>query len=217
MSDAASRIRAHGVKASSVPDLLAVALARREADVPGLEDRTVRYLRKLGGLEYLHTISATELAAVSGLEEFERLRIEALLEVSRRAALAGKGQLVEVDDPETVAKFLSDLEDEKQERFVVLLLNSKNQITRRVDVHVGTINASLVGPREVFREAVRDGAMSVIVAHNHPSGDPEPSPEDVQVTRMLVSAGKLLDIDVLDHVIVGSQGRFFSLRRRGLL
>jgi len=216
-ADAASRLRAQGAAATSVPDLLAVALARREADVAGLEERSRRFLQSLGGIAYLNTITAGELASLAGLEEFERLRIEALLELSRRAARAGRGELPSADQPETVAAYLSDLETEKREHFVVLLLNAKNQIERRVTVHMGTVDQSLVGPREVFREAVRDGAASVIVAHNHPSGDPEPSPEDIHVTRQLCAAGRLLDIHVLDHVIIGHNGRWTSLRRSGML
>jgi len=96
------------------------------------------------------------------------------------------------------------------------LLDAKNQLIRRADVHIGTANSSLVGAREVFREAVKDGAVGIIVAHNHPSGDPTPSPEDVAVTRQLRDAGKLLDIPLLDHVIIG-ESRHVSLRRMGLL
>jgi DNA repair protein RadC len=95
-------------------------------------------------------------------------------------------------------------------------LNSANGVIRKALIHIGTLTMSIVGPREIFREAVRDGASSIIVAHNHPSGDPSPSPEDIEITRILIDAGKLLDIPVLDHVIIGHR-RYSSLNEMGFM
>lgn len=170
----------------------------------------------MGSIYNLKDLTAQELAAPTGLEPFEVLRVQALIELGRRMVEAGKGEVREFSDPDAVAEFLSDIRDQKREFFVALLLDAKNQLIRRADVHIGTANSSLVGAREVFREAVKDGAVGIIVAHNHPSGDPTPSPEDVAVTRQLRDAGKLLDIPVLDHVIIG-ESRHVSLRRMGLL
>ena len=103
----------------------------------------------------------------------------------------------------------------EQEQLRVLLLNTRHQVVRQVVVYQGNVNASLVRVGELFREAVRDNATAVILCHNHPSGSPDPSPEDVALTRAAVQAGRLLDIEVLDHIVVG-RGRYVSLRDRGL-
>ena len=98
----------------------------------------------------------------------------------------------------------------------MLLLNTKNQVLRTEEVYVGNVNSSIVRPAEVFRPAVRDNAPSIIIVHNHPSGDPTPSPEDVNITRELVAAGKLLSIELLDHLVIGSGGRYVSLNEKKL-
>ena len=117
---------------------------------------------------------------------------------------------------EAVASLLRPLlENEPSERFVALLLNGKHRITGFVEVSRGTLTTSLVHPREVFGPALREVAAAVIVAHNHPSGDPEPSQEDLEVTRRLREAGQLVGVPLLDHIIVGERGSFTSLRERG--
>lgn len=123
------------------------------------------------------------------------------------------------NDPASAALFareLADAHDEDKERFWVILLNTKHRYLMHSEVSVGTLNASLVQPREVFGPAVREGACSVLLAHNHPSGDPTPSAEDRELTTRLKECGKLLGIEVLDHVIVGNgTGRWFSFRDVG--
>ena len=98
----------------------------------------------------------------------------------------------------------------------VLLLNTRNQVVARRTIYIGTVNSSAVRPAEVLRPAIRENAPSIIVAHNHPSGDPTPSPEDISVTRDLVAAGKLMDIELLDHLVIGHGGRFTSLKEKRL-
>ena len=123
-----------------------------------------------------------------------------------------------VKTPAEVYRICSDLADLAQETFQVLLLNSKNQLINRVMVSVGLLDASLVHPREVFRSAITDNAAAVILVHNHPSGDPSPSAEDLRITRQLVKAGKIIDIKVLDHVILGRDSgprNHYSLREEG--
>ena len=104
----------------------------------------------------------------------------------------------------------------EQEHLRVLLLNTKNEVLSIQEIYVGNVNSSVVRPAEVIRPAVRDNAPSVIVVHNHPSGDPAPSPEDVSITRDLVAAGKLLGVELLDHLVIGSGNRFVSLKDKGL-
>lgn len=118
--------------------------------------------------------------------------------------------------PEDVAAAWPELTAAEREVFGVLVLNARHVATRRVIVSIGTLNASLVSPREVFRIAVLYSAASLVLVHNHPSGDPEPSDEDLALTRRLANGGELLGIEVLDHVVIGSQG-IVSLRARGLM
>lgn len=195
-------------------DLLTVGLTRREADLALAEPGVVRYVQSMGNVRRVLEASAGELGAITGLEPFEIMRVQSLLELGRRAGDAGTGAPTELDTPEKVMALLDDLRFEKREHFVALTVNAKVQLIRRVTIHVGTLTMSVVGAREVFREAIRDGAASIIVAHNHPSGDPTPSQEDKMITHDLIRAGRLLDIDVLDHIVIGER-TCVSLRREG--
>lgn len=152
----------------------------------------------------------------AGIENYDALRCLALIELGRRTALAGRGEIREIEGPGDILFILDFLMHEKREHFYAILLDSANQVMRKALIHIGTLTMSLVGPREIFREAVRDGASSIIVAHNHPSGDPTPSPEDIEITKHLVEVGKLLDIPVLDHVIIGNRD-YRSLSEMGLM
>ena len=146
------------------------------------------------------------------------LTLEAKTNVSVREKPSGPKLIT----PEACAKFLSPMEDMGQEAFVVMTLTTKNDVIQKHLVSLGTLNSSLVHPRETFRPAILDSAASIIVAHNHPSGDPTPSAEDIKITKQLVSAGEILGIKVLDHIIIGSSDpglfqSFLSLREAGLV
>lgn len=141
-------------------------------------------------------------------------RFAALLEFSRRALGPAPG--LELSRPEDVVPLLHDWRLARREHFIGFYLNARNQLLTRDLVSVGSLSASIVHPREVFEPAISRGAAGVIVAHNHPSGDPEPSPEDVAVTRRLADAGTLLGIELLDHIVVAERG-FVSLKARGHL
>ena len=197
-------------------DLLAVGFSRSEEDAKLAEAMAREILRRYDKLAGLADTGHQELAELSGLDRFEILRIKSLIEIGRRVGGAGRGQMQEVASPEDVYKRLDHLRYERKEHFVVVMLDSKGQIQRIAPVHIGTVNMSVVGVREVFREAIRDGASSIIVAHNHPSGDPTPSPEDIEVTEKLVEVGKMMDIPVLDHIIIGYD-HFTSFHRKGLI
>ena len=204
-----------GAKGSSPTDLLALGLSRRVEDAEPNEGLARAMLRREGGVRNLVELTPADLAA-HGLDLFESARFLALLELGRRMGNAGRGEVSSIDGPEDVFRLCDDLRHQKKEFFVAILLDTQNGVMRRATIHVGTLTASLVGAREVFREAVRDGASSIVVAHNHPSGDPSPSPEDVQVTRQLIMAGSLLDIPVFDHIVIGDT-TFSSLKRMGLM
>ncbi|AIE87245.1 DNA repair protein RadC [Fimbriimonas ginsengisoli Gsoil 348] len=199
------------MRAASVIDLLAIGFSRRESDVALAEPMARKALQRFGSLKSLGEAGATDLTAATGLENFEVLRAQALIEIGRRCAKNNRGEITSIDSPDDVFELLSYLQGEKREHFVAILLDAKSQVMRVANIHIGTLTASIVGPREVFREAIRDGASSIIVAHNHPSGDPSPSPEDVEVTHKLIEIGQMLDIPVLDHIIIGER-RALSLR-----
>lgn len=209
------RFRSMGAKGTVPADLLALGLARRPEDAEPNEPIARAMLRREGGVRNLLDLTPADLRE-HGLDLFESARFLALVELGRRMGNTGRGPIQAIDDPEDVFHLCDDLRHQKKEYFVAILLDTQNAVMRRATIHVGTLTASLVGAREVFREAVRDGASSIVVAHNHPSGDPSPSPEDVKVTRGLVMAGDLLDIPVLDHIVIGDT-TFSSLKRMGLM
>jgi len=204
------------VNSASPIDLIAIGFSRRTEDASDSEAMARDALRRFGSIGKVADASFEDISTATGLEEYEVLRCLALIELGRRAGRAEKGVHPEIDVPEDIYDLLADLKHEKQEHFVVILLDAKNRVIRVANVHIGTLTMSVVGPREVFRIAVREGASSIIVAHNHPSGDPTPSPEDLEVTQRLVEVGKMLDIPVLDHVIIGDPGSV-SFTRKGLL
>jgi DNA repair protein RadC len=138
------------------------------------------------------------------------------MELGRRMANAAQGPKDTIESAEDVMAHMDHLRYEKREHFVAILLDAKNNIIRIAPIHVGTLTSSIVGAREVFREAIRDGAASIILVHNHPSGDPTPSPEDCEVTDHLVLVGDMLDIPVVDHVVIGER-TYRSFAQLGLM
>lgn len=193
-----------------------VAFARREEDADANETMARDLLVRFGSIQRLSDADFPELKEKTSQDDFEILRAKALLELGRRAEKAGKGVPDTIDTAEDAMAHLDFLRGEKREHLYAFLLDAKNQLIRLAEIHIGTLTMSLVGPREIFREAIKEGACNVVVAHNHPSGDPTPSPEDIDVTKKLVEIGELLDIKVLDHVIIGD-GRAVSLNRMRLM
>jgi len=162
----------------------------------------------------LSRLGPGELSARFGMPAATALRVAAAFALGRRVEHARRPVRPSMRTPRRVHELVApELRGLERERFLVLLLDGKHRLKRREVVSEGTLTTSLVHPREVFRPAVRESAAAVVVVHNHPSGDPEPSLEDVEVTRRLIEAGRLLGIPLLDHVIVGD-GRFASLRER---
>ena len=210
------RLRDYGARYLSNAELIAILL-RTGMQGENVLTMSTRLLSRFGGLDGLGRASFAELCAERGLSEAKTCQLMAALELGRRfISLAPEDRAV-INSPQDVANLLqAEMATLEQEHLRVLLLNTRNQVLRTVEVYVGNVNSSIVRPSEVFRPAVRDNAPSIIVAHNHPSGDPTPSPEDVAITRDLVSAGKLLGIDLLDHLVIGSGGRYVSLNERKL-
>jgi DNA repair protein RadC len=174
-----------------------------------------RLMQKFGGLRGLHQAPIEEVAAQHGLGEAQASTIKAAIELGRRLTLEAPEERPEIHSPVDAAALVQyEMSALQQEHLRILLLNTRNQVLDIVEIYHGSLNASMVRIGEVFMPAVRKNAASIIVVHNHPSGDPTPSAEDSTVTRALIEAGKLLDIEVLDHIIIG-QGRFISMKEKG--
>jgi len=164
--------------------------------------------------ENLPNLGYQELKDFSGIGPAKACEIIACFELGKRLL---KGKVAELYlKPEDVWKELKDIRDHKKEHFVIFFLDSRNQEIKREVISVGSLNANLVHPREVFEPAVKNLAAQVILAHNHPSGDPEPSEDDLELNKRLVEAGKILGIEVIDHIIIGKAG-FLSFKEKGLL
>lgn len=166
----------------------------------------------------LWRVCAEDLVALEGVGPAAAARVLACLEISRRAACWKASRRPTVSTPEDVVELCAaQLRGLDREHFWGLALNTKNHLLRMVEVSIGSLNASIVHPRELFKDAVKVSAASMVVVHNHPSGDPSPSGADIQLTRRLVKAGDVLGIEVLDHVIIGDGGEHSSLRDLGLM
>ena len=164
----------------------------------------------------LHQASLDEIQRVPGVGRVRAAQIKAVLEIARRQLLAQPGERVQIKSPSDIATLLlAEMSHLDQEQLRTVLLDTKNRVQTIHTVYIGSLNASMVRVGELFKEAIRRNSAALIVTHNHPSGDPTPSPEDILVTREIVSAGKMLDIDVLDHLVIG-HGRYLSMRERGL-
>ena len=167
------------------------------------------------GLGVLRDARVDDLAEASGIEKTDAERILASVELGRRVYGVGEAG-PSFESPEAVYLFNRDLARESREHFAVLLLNSRNRIVDRSIVSVGSLNASIVHPREVFRPAIEMTAAAMVLVHNHPSGDPMPSRDDIEIARRLIRGGELLGIQVLDHVIV-ARDSYLSMRRERIL
>lgn len=204
-----------GERALSTAELLAIII-RTGVGGENVVRLSERLLAFFDGLPGLARASVTELQTVKGIGPAKAIEIKAALEVGRRLLASAPEQRAQVSSPADAANLLmSDMSLLEQEHLRLILLDTRNQVLATPNVYVGSLNTSVIRVGELFRYAIKENAAAIIVAHNHPSGDPSPSPEDVQVTRQIVSAGKLLDIDLLDHVIIG-RGRYVSLKERGL-
>jgi DNA repair protein RadC len=199
----------------STAELIAAVVGNRRADSLAFAHRLLGALGagSADPLVHLRDTSAAELRHCAGMGPACAARLLAALELGRRVYLEQPIGRAVIDSPDKVAILLAgDLAVARQEQFAVLLLDTKNRLVAHRIVSLGTIDETIAHPREVFREAIRQGAAGTIVAHNHPSGITEPSAEDLHLTEQLLACGRTLQIPVLDHVIVGAGG-FTSLRR----
>lgn len=209
------RLAQVGERAVSTAELLAIIL-RSGSGGESVIRLAERLLVKFNGLPGLGRASLGELNTVKGIGEAKAIEIKAALELGRRLLATSPAERPRVNSPADAANLLlSEMSLLEQEHLKVILLDTRNQVLAMPTIYVGSLNTSVMRVGELFRPAIRENAAAVIVVHNHPSGDPSPSAEDVAVTRQLVKAGELLDIKVLDHLIIGHQ-RYVSLKERGL-
>ena len=209
------RLASLGAQALSSAELIAILL---RVGVKGENAVALgqRLLKKFGGLSGLHRAPFNELKKQHGIAEAKAAQIKAAIELGRRLTLESPEERPAVNSPADAAALVTyEMSALEQEHLRVILLDRRNRVLETVEVYKGSVNSSQVRVGEVFKEAIRKNASALIVVHNHPSGDPTPSPDDVAVTRAIVQAGKLLDLEVLDHMVIG-QGRWVSMKERGL-
>ncbi len=210
------RLQKFGPEALSVQEIFAVILSRGIAG----ESVTVtvqRLLSRFDSIKGMAQASFEELAQVKGIGPAKASQIKAAFELANR--MDGPQELNEkpsVKTPdEAVALVKGRLKEKKKEHFIALLLDTRSKLIKSAEISVGSLDSSIVHPREVFKEAISASAASVVFVHNHPSGDPQPSEDDIKLTERLTQAGDIMGIDVLDHIIIGNE-KFFSLKREGL-
>jgi len=209
------RLRHYGATALSNAELLAILLrvGRRGENVVTM---ATRMLTEFGGLAGLSRAGFSELTSINGISTAKACQVKAALELGRRLLITAPDARPQITSPTDAANLLMlEMSGLEQEHLRTLLLDTKNRVLASKTVYKGNVNSSIIRVAEIFKDAVRENATAIIVAHNHPSGDPTPSPEDIRVTRSIIEAGMLLGIEVLDHVIIGHQ-RFTSLKERGL-
>jgi DNA repair protein RadC len=209
------RLEHYGPGALSVVELLAIILrtGAKDENVIRLAQRLLTTYEGLGGLAQA---SFTDLVAIKGVGPAKATQLKAAFELGRRFLVAAPHERPMVKSPADAANLLMmEMALLEQEHLRTILLDSKNHVLKVHTVYVGSLNTAVVRIGELFREAIRVNCAALILVHNHPSGDPTPSAEDVYVTRQIVEAGKLLNIDVLDHLVIGQQ-RWVSLKERGL-
>ncbi|AIQ20086.1 MULTISPECIES: RadC family protein [unclassified Paenibacillus] len=210
------RMMHYGAESLSQAELLAILLrtgTRRESAIHIAQ----QLLGRAGGLRGLADLSIDELTNIKGIGPAKAVQLKAGIELGRRMANSRLTEPVTIRSPQDAAEILTEqLRYLQKEHFVCLFLNTKNHVIAQETLSMGSLNASIVHPREVFRAAMKCSSAAIICAHNHPSGDPTPSPEDISLTSRLLQAGEIVGIDVLDHLIIGDS-RFVSLKEKGYM
>ncbi len=209
------RLIKFGEQALSAQELLQLILGRGVAG-ESIAVTAQKLLAQFGSLQKLAEASIEELSSIKGIGLAKAAQIKAAFEIGRRLSTQTPSyKSKELTDPERVYRLIkSKLKDYYKEHFYIIALNSRNYSI--AEVSVGSLNSSVVHPREVFAEAIKNKAASVIFAHNHPSGDPEPSEDDLEITKRLVESGKILGIEVIDHIII-TKNEFFSFKEKKLI
>lgn len=209
------RLRAQGAESLSEAELLAIILGNGTKNVSAL-DLANRLIFTYNGLRNIRDASLDDLLQVKGIGPAKAITIKAAIELGRRTALDRKIKDF-IHSPADVSRLLmEEMRYYDREYFCGLYLDRKGGLLCKENISIGSLSSSIVHPREVFKTAVKCSAASIIVVHNHPSGDPTPSKEDIDVTRRLVEAGKIMGIDIIDHLIIGHE-QYCSLKEKGAI
>jgi DNA repair protein RadC len=209
------RLQKFGAEALSAQELLALILGR---GIPGesVMVTSQRLLSTFGNIKAISEASLEELAKVKGIGLAKASQIKAVFELAKRSE-EEIGEKISIKSSEDVVKLIRPkLKNKKKEYFLLLSLDSRNNLIRVSDISIGTLNANLIHPREVFKEAIQSLAVSMILVHNHPSGDATPSENDLEITKQLIEASKIIDIIILDHIIISSRD-YKSMKDKELL
>ncbi|MEW6685685.1 MAG: DNA repair protein RadC [Candidatus Edwardsbacteria bacterium] len=210
------RLKNLGPEALSAQELLALVIGR------GIPKKSVmniaqELLARFGNIKAISQATIEELCQTKGIGFAKAAQLKACFELGKRQDLEPELKEFDIKDPEGVVKTIrTSIKDKAKEHFKLVLLDTRNRIIGISTIAIGTLNASLVHPREVFKDAITHHAASVILAHNHPSGDAEPSEDDLKITKKLVESGKILGIEVLDHIVIG-KNNFYSFKEKRLL
>ncbi len=204
-----------GASSLKTQELLAIIL-RTGTHGENVVHLAERILQECGGVAGLGRLRFDQLVAIKGVKKVKAIELQAAIELGRRVVSAEPESRRVIKSPGDAAELLTEMSCMEQEVMRTVLLDTKNHVLSIPTVYRGSLHTTVIRVSELFREAVRQNCAAIIVAHNHPSGDPTPSPEDVAVTREIVQAGKILDIDVLDHLVIGAGQKYVSLKERGL-
>ena len=208
------RLARHGVEALKDQELLAILLGTGYRGQNVLE--LARTMLEAHPKEALMEMASDELSRLKGVGKAKASLLVAAFELARRALNKGLGARPVISCPTDTVPLLTDIREQRREFFLCLYLNARNQLLHKEVISIGSLSASIVHPREVFQVAVARSAASVILAHNHPSGDASPSKDDIELTRRLVKAGEIMGIEILDHIVISSID-FVSLKERGVM
>lgn len=210
------KLEKYGPKALTDAELLAIIIrtgSRGEASTI-TASRILEIDRR--GLAAIHMLDAKQLMTINGIGRVKSLQLKALAEIAKRLSKSTSIEKLCIDSPFSIANiYMEEMRYHEREHFKVIFLNTKNAIIGDKDISIGTVNASLVDPREIFKMALSYKAVHLILMHNHPSGNPTPSQSDIEVTKRMVKAGNVLGMDILDHIIIGD-GNYISLKEQGL-
>lgn len=210
------RFAKYSRQAISDYELIAIIL-RIGSNSESVIELSKRVLYKHKTLKDLSKVSINDLTKIRGIGKAKAIQLLAAIELGKRVSRESFSALDKLHSPDNVFKYLKDeLELESQEHFIALYLNTKGELVHQQTLFIGSLNVSLVHPRELFKYAVLNSAASIIIVHNHPSGDPTPSPQDIDLTKMLYKNSLMMDIEIIDHVIIGKD-KYYSFKEKKII
>lgn len=210
------RLLKYGPEVLSNSELLAIVL-RTGTVKENVMNLSNRVLCESGGINGLLSLLPEEIMNLKGIGSAKASQIAAIGELSKRLKAFRSGEQFKISEPKDAASLvMEEMRYLKEEHLKVIMLNTKNIVIGSKDVSVGSLNSSIVHPREIFLEAIKKSSAAIVICHNHPSGDPTPSPEDINVTKRIKECGKLLGIELLDHIVIGN-GIYISLKEKNVL